>query len=44
MERQGKDVYKRQDVVSVGNPRPPHVPKSARREVMRALCDARLNP
>ena len=24
-------------------PRPPHVSKNARREVMRALCDARLN-
>lgn len=30
------------DVVNVGNPRPPHVPSSARYEVMHALCDAAL--
>jgi|GEM_PF-3668003 len=39
-----EDYARSYDVVSVGNPRPPHVPKSARREVMLALCDARLNP
>lgn len=38
-----EDYARSYDVVSVGNPRPPHVPKNARREVMRALCDARLN-
>lgn len=37
-----KDYARSYDVVSVGNPRPPHIPKSARWEVMRALCDARL--
>lgn len=30
------------DVVSVGNPRPPHISKSARWEVMHAMCDAAL--
>ena len=39
-----EDYARSYDVVSVGNPLPPHVPKSARREVMLALCDARLNP
>lgn len=38
-----EDYARSYDVVSVGNPRPPHVPKSARWEVMHALCDARLN-
>lgn len=37
------DYARSYDVVSVGNPRPPHIPKSARWEVMHALCDARLN-
>lgn len=38
-----EDYARSYDVVSVGNPRPPHIPKSARWEVMHALCDARLN-
>lgn len=38
-----EDYARSYDVVSVGNPRPPHVPKSSRWEVMHALCDARLN-
>lgn len=37
------DYARSYDVVSVGNPRPPHIPKSARWKVMHALCDARLN-
>lgn len=38
-----EDYARSYDVVSVGNPRLPHIPKSARWEVMHALCDARLN-
>lgn len=38
-----EDYARSYDVVSIGNPRPPHIPKSARWEVMHALCDARLN-
>lgn len=38
-----EDYARSYDVVSVGNPRPPYIPKSARWEVMHALCDARLN-
>lgn len=37
-----EDYARSYDVVSVGNPRPPHIHKSARWEVMHALCDARL--
>lgn len=37
-----EDYARSYDVVSVGNPRPPRVPKSSRWEVMHALCDARL--
>lgn len=37
-----EDYARSYDVVSVGNPRLPHIPKSARWEVMHALCDARL--
>lgn len=38
-----EDYARSYDVVSISNPLPTHVPKSARREVMLALCDARLN-
>lgn len=38
-----EDYARSYDVVSVGNPRPPHIPKNARWEVMHAMCDARLN-
>lgn len=38
-----EDYARSYDVVSVGNPRPPHIPQSSRWEVMHALCDARLN-
>lgn len=38
-----EDYARSYDVVSVGNPRPPHIPKSARWEVMHALCDAVLD-
>lgn len=38
-----EDYARSYDVVSVGNPRPPHIPQSSRWEIMHALCDARLN-
>lgn len=37
-----EDYARSYDVVSVGNPLPPHVPQSARWEVMHVLCDAAL--
>lgn len=38
-----EDYARSYDVVNVGNPRPPHIPKSARWEVMHAMCDAVMN-
>lgn len=39
-----EDYARSYDVVSVGNPLPPHLPKSARCKVMRALIQARQDP